>query len=316
MTLFKKAKKLLSVTLAAALAVLVIPVFAGKTNAAGLYCVALLNNGTIEDNILFYGWNHTDHDNVVAIIPHIDQEQDRSRFKDKISIDKDNKIVTFKDFSEEHYEIEVGVDGWTFIFDGVNKVKKITINGTKKADALLLVDVTQGSSVMTQFVKDGNDTKVMLSEGVEYEGDTVYTDDAITFSRPIPSYEITDGDKQSVEVKSGQSLTFVCNGDLGKLKSVIVDDKNITEKGEEAFTLELGSTKITLKAEFLDTLEGTDHTLTLEYIDGGKATASFTITKSEKKAPQTGQGMDMMLFIFALCLVSGGVIYFKKARNI
>jgi len=80
-------------------------------------------------------------------------------------------------------------------------------------------------------------------------------------------YEFTDGENQTIDLEEDATgnLVFRCNGDLEKLVKVRVDEQEVDDK---YIILKVGSTIVTLKNEFLDTLSNGNHTLELVYVDG------------------------------------------------
>ena len=82
---------------------------------------------------------------------------------------------------------------------------------------------------------------------------------------PPVNYEIVDGANSSWVQNSDGTLTFRANGDLSKFTGVKVD--NILLDSDK-FTSVSGSTVITLKNDYLNTLSVGKHELTIVYNDG------------------------------------------------
>ena len=123
-----------------------------------------------------------------------------------------------------------------------------------------------------------------------------------------------------------EGLTFKANGDFNKFILAKVDGKEVDENN---YTVKSGSTIITLKPTYLDTLSEGKHTLLLAYEDGEIET-EFTVYPKEdnneenqndnsnigdngnednnkntnKETPETGDNSNIALFISGL-LVSG-----------
>lgn len=116
---------------------------------------------------------------------------------------------------------------------------------------------------------------------------------------------------------SDTEMTFKSNAALSDLESVSVDGKVLDEKD---YDKQSGSTIITLKSAFLETLSVGKHTIDIKSTTG-TASAEFTIeakaaeptnpTDTSKpgntSSPQTGDNNNMILWI-ALLFVSGGVL--------
>ncbi len=186
----------------------------------------------------------------------------------------------------------------------------------------------------------GPDTKLKINgefvNYTRYEGDTsdgsdgtmwVITDLTMTpqASGTTPDYKITEGANGSWTQKSDGTLKFVANGDFSKFTGVKVDGTFIAA---DKYTAASGSTVITLKKDYLDTLSVGKHTLTVVYNDG-ECSTQFEIkaapsggetTPGNTDSPKTGDTSNPALWI-TLLLVSGGaligttVVSRKKKHN-
>lgn len=123
-------------------------------------------------------------------------------------------------------------------------------------------------------------------------------------------YRITEGSGSTFTKGSSAGLTFTANGAYSKFTGIEVDGKAVDA---DCYTAENGSTIITLKAEYLETLAAGEHTLTVLYTDG-KATGTFTVAEKpaevvddDTESPQTGDDSNIALWI-ALLLASGAGI--------
>lgn len=122
-------------------------------------------------------------------------------------------------------------------------------------------------------------------------------------------YKLLEGANQTFKDKD---LTFRFSGKLERLSKVLVDDKELDEK---SYTKESGSTIITLNKEYLTNLKAGEHTLTVQYKDGGVTSVTF---KTPEKNPETG---DIVSKFFGLGLISligliaTMIIYKKEVRN-
>ena len=178
----------------------------------------------------------------------------------------------------------------------------------------------------------GPDTKLKINgefvnykryEGDESDGSDgtmwVITDLTMTpqASGTTPDYKITEGANGSRTQNGDGILKFVANGDFSRFTGVKVDGALITA---DKYTAVSGSTVITLKKDFLDTLSVGKHTLTVVYNDGecstefeikaaqsGVNTATDKPTQGGAGSPQTGDNGNLMLWI-ALLFISGGAV--------
>lgn len=94
-------------------------------------------------------------------------------------------------------------------------------------------------------------------------------------------YAITEGTGSSYALQSGSSLTVRGNGDFSKFTGIKVDGVQI---GAENYEAKSGSTIVTLKSSYLNTLAEGAHSLEILWTDGSASTA-FTIQQSESQKP-------------------------------
>ena len=118
----------------------------------------------------------------------------------------------------------------------------------------------------------------------------------------LVAYDIVEGDGSSWTEDSGHNITFVVNGLLDKFVGIKVDGKDVDKANYE---VKAGSTIITLKASYLDTLTVGEHTITVVYTDGG-TDGTFNV-HAKANSPATGDNSHLMLWI-VLLLISGGAL--------
>ncbi len=126
--------------------------------------------------------------------------------------------------------------------------------------------------------------------------------------------------------ESGKPLTIsfkreTCDSEtFWMFKELRVDGEEVNEKYVK---LSQGSLNVELAAEFLNSLDNGEHTLSVSFIDGGEATATFTIASKEANnngtstsadttstTPQTGDSSDLIVYLVigALAAVGGAMI--------
>ncbi len=104
-------------------------------------------------------------------------------------------------------------------------------------------------------------------------------------------------------------LTFTSDAGFAGFLGVMVDGTGISA---EHYTAKAGSTVVTLKASYLETLSVGSHTMAI-VSDTGAAGAQFTVAAGTG-VPQTGDNSAMPLWA-ALLLVSGAGLFGAVAYN-
>lgn len=113
--------------------------------------------------------------------------------------------------------------------------------------------------------------------------------------------------ENSSKTYNNNDLTLTFSGELSKLNSVKVGD---TVLDDSYYTKSSGSTIITLKKDYLKTLNPGAYTLKVEYNDGGYASATFTIPEEN---PQTLDGIIYFVSLGIISLI--GIVSCKALSN-
>ena len=160
----------------------------------------------------------------------------------------------------------------------------------------------------------------------------------VTYEFPATAkatYTITAGAGGTHELSTDGTLTITCDGALDKLTGIYVDDKLVDAAN---YTLKFGSTILTFKADYLNTLSVGAHKVKFQYSDGSaestfviKAASSQNTTTqdtttsdttqdttapSEKDdAPKAGDSTPIA-WLFIIAVISGaGVVYFGRKKK-
>lgn len=96
--------------------------------------------------------------------------------------------------------------------------------------------------------------------------------------------EITDGKGQTMAVEAAKDLNFRSSAPLKYFQKVLVDDKEVAA---ENYVLTEGSTIVTLKASFLNTLGVGEHMLSVVSTTG-TAETTFTVAEAANPTPTPG----------------------------
>ena len=104
---------------------------------------------------------------------------------------------------------------------------------------------------------------------------------------PVVTYKFIEGANGSWTKNSGQDLGFKTNGEFSKFTGVKVDGTSI---GNDKYTAVSGSTVVTLKKDYLETLSVGKHTLTVVYTDS-ECTTEFQV-KAASATEDTKPGTE------------------------
>ena len=123
-------------------------------------------------------------------------------------------------------------------------------------------------------------------------------------------YAIVEGDGASVMAASKTALRFVANGPAQWLQAVKVDGSALAQS---RYTVESGSTIVTLHDDYVASLPAGEHTLTLVYNDGS-VSAQFSVLAA-LDLPQTGDRSGLAQWAALALLCAGGVIALLARRK-
>ncbi len=136
-----------------------------------------------------------------------------------------------------------------------------------------------------------------------------------TPSGPDPiQYQVTKGQNGEGTKGSNKGLSFTVNGEYSRFTGVWVDGSAISS---DKYTSESGSTIVTLKALYLETLSMGWHTLRVNFTDG-YAETSFTID-GYIDIPKTGDNSQPMLWLGIALMAGAGlaasIVIRRKRQN-
>lgn len=132
-------------------------------------------------------------------------------------------------------------------------------------------------------------------------------------------YEVTEGANQKYTITKNNEAKFKINADFRLFDDgkVYVDNELVDPIN---YTAESGSTIITLKKEFVDTLSIGEHTLKVVFNDGGEAITTFNVAKVTVPTdnPNTGDNIGFYIISGILSIVGlagAGIFYRRKQTN-
>ena len=129
------------------------------------------------------------------------------------------------------------------------------------------------------------------------------------------TYKITQGNGALWRKDSGKDLSFTADGDHQALQKVLVGGKAVNSK---YYTVAEG-TVVTLKAQFLQSLDQQKHTLTLVFADGEAEGAFQVSAPADDSNPKTGDGFGLHLWTALLFVsltgISGAAFLWRKRSH-
>ena len=207
----------------------------------------------------------------------------------------------------------------------------ITINGVSNAtidpSGVIKVDyntnkeftITANSGYkLVKVLVDGTDkTTDMVGDTLKLTNITSNINLEVVVEKIV--YEVTEGANQKYTITKNNEAKFKINADFRLFDDgkVYVDNELVDPKN---YTAESGSTIITLKKEFVDTLSVGEHTLKVVFNDGGEAITTFNVARVTVPTdnPQTGDNIGFYIISGILSIVGlagAGIFYRRKQTN-
>ena len=182
-------------------------------------------------------------------------------------------------------------------------------------DKEFTITANHGYELVKVLVDGVDKTSSMVADKLKLTNITSNINLEVVVSKIV--YEVTEGSNQKYTITKDSEAKFKINALYSKFTDggkVYVDDVLVDSKN---YTSESGSTIITLKKAYVDTLAVGEHTLKVVFNDGGEAITNFTIVKVINN-PSTGDNIVLYIvvgIISALTLTGVGIVYRKKQTN-
>ena len=201
----------------------------------------------------------------------------------------------------------------------------------KKAEALPAADKTRpdDKSAMDAYDAAKNAYDALSDAEKELAGErTKSALDAMW--KALTAYDVIDGNGSTWANTDNEGLTFTVNGHHEKFAGLLINGATVDAK---YYVIQAGSTVITLKAEYLQTLSAGKYTVTVRYTDGSTdGEDSFTVTENKTVAPSdpaassdpdaadgtaTHRGVVVGIILAIICalLLLFLLLFFKKRRK-
>lgn len=228
--------------------------------------------------------------------------------------DLENALENFGDnyTEEEKAEIQNKLDQIDDALESLEKVETVQDAISKLPDTIE-PDDTDAEQLIHE-AKDQYDAlsdheKTLLSEQLKEKLESLLGD--------LLDYRIIEGNGSKWTVGDDGFLTITANGPVEKFTGIEVDGKAVDAAN---YTVKSGSTIISLKPEYLNTLSVGKHTLTVIYTDG-ETSGEFEIVKNaETVTPETGDSSSAVLWsalmFIAVCGLTGAMIYGQKKKYV
>ena len=147
--------------------------------------------------------------------------------------------------------------------------------------------------------------KYFSDEKAEHE---ITLEDTIIAKLP----KLISGANQEWTKGSKDGLTFKVDTDINEFKKVLVDGKELEDTN---YDIKSGSTILTLKSSFLDTLSAGKHQICLEF-NNGTIEAYFTVkVKETTTVPETGEQTNLYLWAMLAIASSASILVLRKYKK-
>ena len=213
----------------------------------------------------------------------------------KLAISIDSAYFAGKDYAVkvDGKAVKLADDG-TYEFKDVERDVSVTVEGVLKHEpdgtgwahdakshwhVCRCGDIIDKAEHTFEWVVD--EPATVEAKGKRHQECTVCREKGKTEEIAILKPEITDGKGQTMVVEAAKDLTFRSSAPLEFFQKVLVDDKEVAA---ENYELTKGSTIVTLKASFLNTLGVGEHKLSV-VSSTGTAETTFTVAEAAKPAP-------------------------------
>lgn len=223
--------------------------------------------------------------------------------KDNLQAAKDDLEQALEDYEgnlteEEKAAIEEDIERIDNALASIEKVTAVedAINGLPDA-------VDPDDMDVEQIINEVNGRYGTLTEHEKSLISEEATEKLERLLNELVDYRIVEGDGSRWERGTETGLSFTANGAYSKFTGIEVDGRAVNQAD---YTVASGSTKITLKPEYLETLSVGKHSLTVQYTDGEVSCGFEVCAEDSVDLPQTSDGSNIMLC--AVSALTAGVV--------
>lgn len=197
----------------------------------------------------------------------------------------------------------------------------ITPNGAVSVnygdDKEFTITVNSGYKLVKVLVNGTDKTADMVDDKLTLSNITANMEIEVVVEKIV--YEVTEGANQKYVITKNSEAKFKINADYSLFDGKVYVDGVLVDS--ENYTSESGSTIITFKKEYVDSLSAGEHTLKVTFTDGGEATTTFTVANvtSEIDNPKTGDNIALYIVTGVLSMIglagAGVFAYRRKQTN-
>ena len=229
--------------------------------------------------------------------------------KIELTVNEEKKVVV--SYKKIPFTVTVkDVDGATITPNGAVSV-------SYGEDKEFTITANSGYKLVKVLVDETDKTADMVGDTLKLTNITSNINLEVVVEKIV--YEVTEGANQKYTITKDNEAKFKINADFRLFDDgkVYVDNELVDP---ENYTAESGSTIITLKKEFVDTLSVGEHTLKVLFNDGGEAITTFNVAKVTVPTdnPQTGDNIGFYIISGILSIVGlagAGIFYRRKQTN-
>ena len=129
------------------------------------------------------------------------------------------------------------------------------------------------------------------------------------------AYNVIEGENQTYTISKDKELKIKINADYSMFDNHVYVEGKLIDK--DNYTSESGSTIITLKQSYLNTLSAGEHTLKVAFKDGAEVEAKFTIAKAEETTtnPKTFDNITIYIALAIISVVGLGITVVVRKRK-
>ena len=226
-----------------------------------------------------------------------------------LTVNEEKKVIV--SYKKIPFTVTVkDVDGATITPNGVVAV-------TYGEDKEFTITANSGYKLVKVLVDETDKTADMVGDTLKLTNITSNINLEVVVEKIV--YEVTEGANQKYTITKNNEAKFKINADFRLFDDgkVYVDNELVDPKN---YTAESGSTIITLKKEFVDTLSVGEHTLKVLFNNGGEAITTFNVAKVTVPTdnPNTGDNIGFYIISGILTIVGlagAGIFYRRKQTN-